>query len=143
MNYKPFDQQLHDENDPISREKVQEFIGRAWGMATEQGSQYDVDLYVMDGTGMYRGGVEIERRHNWVDEFPYSTVHVPFRKAKFFGFFPTILFVLRQDMKQGLWAHGKVIIDSPIVQVSNKYLDDEPFFNVPISRWARVNLTNI
>jgi hypothetical protein len=140
VNRKPFDQQLHDDNDPPSREAVQEFITRAWGLKTEEGPKYDVDLYVIDKTGMYKGAVEIERRHNWVDSFPFKTVHVPYRKAKFFGFFPTILFVLRSDMKQGLWAHGSVIVESPVVKVDNKYVNDEPFFDVPLSKWTRVQL---
>ena len=140
MSYKQFDQQLHDENDPPARKAVSDFITRAWGLGAEEGGKYDVDLFVIDSTKMYKGAVEIERRHNWLDKFPFKTVHVPYRKAKFFGFFPTILFVLRSDMKQGMWAHGSVIVESPVVRVDNKYVNDEPFFDVPLSKWTRVNL---
>lgn len=137
---KPFDQALFDENDKIAKDAVRDFIKYQWGLEAIEGEKYGVDLIVRAGESII-GYAEVERRHNWVGKFTFPTVHVPFRKKKFFEMAKeTALFAVSQDMSQAMWARGEDILAAPVVKVDNKYLADEPFFDVPIGRWKTVEL---
>ena len=138
--YKPFCRQLHEDNDGPAKEAVCEFLLRDWHLLVEEGGTYGVDLLCfLDG--LLVGYVEVERRHNWLDEFPFPTVHVPARKAKFLSLDrPMVLFSVRSDLKQALSCRGEDILASPVETKSNKYMPEEEFFLVPLSRWTRVVL---
>ena len=136
---KPFSQQLHDENDQIAKTAVMTFIRKSWNLECEEGSKYGVDIEVFR-EGFFCGYVEVEKRHNWITDFPYKTVHVPARKEKFFGFFPTLLFSVRLDCKKAMYAKAADIVSSPIITIDNKYMDSERFFDVPIQKWTIVDL---
>ena len=137
---KPFDQKLHDENDKVAKDAVRDLIKYRWGLDATEGDKYGVDLIVRDGEAVI-GYAEVERRHNWVGKFGFSTVHVPYRKKKFFEMAKeTALFAVSQDMTQAMWARGEDILAAPVVKVDNKYLADEPFFDVPVAKWTSVEL---
>lgn len=109
-------------------------------MLVEEGGTYDVDLLCfLDG--LLVGYAEVERRHSWVDEFPFQTVHVPARKAKFLSLDrPMVLFSVRADLKQALWCRGEDIKGSPVEVKANRYMPEEEFYVVPISKWTLVHL---
>lgn len=136
---KPFSQELHDQNDKIAKDAVLAFMRNTWNLDCGEGDKYGVDLEVYRH-GLIEGYVEAERRHNWVDNWPYKTAHVPARKEKLFTFYPTILFAVRQDCKQALYAKAKDILSSPVIKLDNKYMAAEPFFDVPIQKWTLVTL---
>jgi hypothetical protein len=137
---KPFDQQLFDENDRIAKEAVRDFIKYQWNLEAIEGEKFGVDLVVKDGEKVI-GYAEVERRHNWVGKFTFPTVHVPYRKRKFFEQAPeTALFAVSQDMSQAMWARGEDILASPIVKVDNRFMADEPFYDVPVDKWKTVEL---
>jgi len=139
---KKFDQELYNENDKIAKDAVSNYLVRTKRVHVEEGTKYGVDLH------MYRDGdlvavLEVERRHNWKDEFVFSTVHVPLRKRKLLEGTPapSFLFSVRSDCKKALWCPGETILNSPVVQMSNKYVKNESFFDVPLSKWRLVDLT--
>ena len=136
---KPFDAQLHEENDAITKDKVADYIRLRWGCSVSEGTQYGVDLVCQkDNTTFY---AEVERRHNWSTVFPFQTVHVPCRKKKFFELdHTTLLFAVRQDLGQALWCNGTDIMVSPIEEKDNKYCEAEPFFVVPLDKWKLIEL---
>lgn len=137
---KPFDQTLHDENDKIAKDAVRDFIKYQWSLSAIEGDKYGVDLIVRSGDEVV-GYAEVERRHNWVGKFTFQTVHVPFRKKKFFEMAKeTALFAVSQDLSQAMWARGEDILSSPIVKLDNRYMKDEPFFDVPVGLWKTVDL---
>ena len=74
---KPFDAQLHEENDGPAKEAVMRYIERNWFLGVVEGGKYDVDLIIID-KGQEVGFGEVECRHNWVRNFPYQTVNVPY-----------------------------------------------------------------
>ena len=79
---KPFNQQLHDENDPKARQAVMKFIRQCGLTAVENENIYGIDLFISgkSSTGhVYnKTPVEVERRECWNNErFPFSTVHIP------------------------------------------------------------------
>lgn len=137
---KPFDQALYDENDRVAKDAVRDFIKYQWSLDAIEGDKYGVDLIVRSGKDVV-GYAEVERRHNWVGKFTFGTVHVPFRKKKFFEMAKeTALFAVSQDLSQAMWARGEDILSSPIVKLDNRYMKDEPFFDVPVSLWKTVDL---
>lgn len=137
---KPFDRQLFEENDKIAKDAVRRYL-ETRGVRVEEGDRYDIDLYAFKGWDLV-AAIEVERRPGWTDKFPFSTVHVPHRKAKFLEItkVPSYLFSVRADCKAALWCKGKVIMESPVVEMSNRYLSNEKFFDVPIEQWNYVNL---
>lgn len=138
---KPFDPKLHEENDGPAKEAVMGYIERNWFLDVVEGGKYDVDLIIID-KGQEVGFGEVECRHNWVRNFPYQTVNVPYRKHKFFTLdLPTILFSVRSDLQQALWCRGDTILQAPVVENRNKYVAaGEKFFAVPLRSWRLVNL---
>ena len=109
-------------------------------MSAIEGDKYGVDLIVRSGDEVV-GYAEVERRHNWVGKFTFQTVHVPFRKKKFFEMAKeTALFAVSKDMSQAMWARGEDILSSPVVKLDNRYMKDEPFFDVPVGLWKTVDL---
>ena len=138
---KKFDSQLHEENDGPAKDAVMNYIYTRWGKEVEEGGTYDVDVIILEN-GREVGYAEVERRHNWVSDFPYNTVHVPYRKQKFFTYdLPTLLFSVKADLTQALWCRGDTILQSPVVENPNKYVESgERFFAVPLRLWRLVNL---
>jgi len=136
---KPFDAKLYEENDGPAKDAVMSYVFRRWDVWPVDGTQYGVDIEIYKDKLV--GYIEVERRHNWTDDWPYETVHVPKRKLKFFNLeLPTVLFSVRSDLSQALWCRGDTIKHSPTVNSPNKYMKEEEFFSVPIKEWSLVNL---
>ena len=137
---KPFDQDQHDQDDHPAKEKVRNFLINNWNVRVIVGKLYDADLICYRGSDVV-GYVEVERRHNWVDEFPFPTIHVPARKEKFFRLEkPTVIFSVRSDLAKAMWCWGENVLSSPIKFLNNKHCDNEDFFVVPIKHWKLVKL---
>ena len=137
---KPFDQALHDENDQVAKQAVRDLIKFKWNLDCQEGDKYAVDLVVMKD-GEILGYAEVERRHNWVGEFSFPTVHVPYRKQKFFSLNkPTLLFAVSKDLSLAMYCGGEEILSSPVEFINNRYAENEPFFDVPIKLWKTVEL---
>ena len=140
---KKFDQALYDENDRIAKAAVANYLTRTKRVRIEEGTQYGVDLHMYQDDKLV-GVIEVERRHNWVDTFPFRTVHVPLRKRKLLEGTPasSFLFSVRSDCAMALWCPGETILASPVVSMSNKYMDNEQFFDVPSLHWRLVDLNS-
>jgi hypothetical protein len=137
---KPFSKEQHQQDDLPAKLAVSGYISKNWGVTVEEGGQYDVDLVCMWGQEVM-SYVEVERRHNWTDEFPFNTVHVPGRKAKFFNLSnTTFLFSVRSDLKKAMWCSGVKILESEIKLLNNKHCENEDFFVVPLDQWTLVEL---
>jgi hypothetical protein len=140
FNRKPFSEEQFKQDDRPAKVKVAAYITNRWGMIVSEGEQYGVDLVCSKDQEIV-GLVEVERRHNWVDEFPFRTVHVPARKAKFFVLEgPVILFSVRSDLKKAMWCKDVDIMSSPIELLDNKHCENEDFFVVPLEYWRLVDL---
>lgn len=136
--YKPFSVELHEQNDGPAKGAVARFIFREWGLDVEEGGTYDVDLRCYRNQELV-GYAEVERRHNWVHDFPFETVHVPERKAKFLSLdLPMVLFSVRSDLEQALWCPGEEISLAPMVVSDNRLLQGERFYSVGIEKWTLV-----
>lgn len=139
-NSKPFSKALHDENDEPAKNAVWRYLFNNWKVEVEEGDTYGVDLVCFRDREIV-GYVEVERRHNWVGDFPFDSVHVPFRKKKFLDLDrPMTLFSVKRDLSQALWCPGEDIKNSPVEVKSNKFMNQEKFFVVPLNKWRKVCL---
>lgn len=137
---KAFSHEQHRQDDGPAKEVVAKFIQTHWGVEVQEGGQYDVDLVCL-WEGEVMSYVEVERRHNWVNEFPFQTVHVPARKDKFFKLdYTTFMFSVRSDLKKAMWCTGGQVMKSKVELLNNKHCDNEDFFVVPLDEWKLVDL---
>lgn len=137
---KPFSRELHDQNDEPAKNAVWRYLFNNWKVEVEEGDTYGVDLVCFRDREIV-GYVEVERRHNWVGDFPFDSVHVPFRKKKFLDLDrPMTLFSVKRDLSQALWCPGEDIKNSPVEVKSNKFMTQEKFFVVPLNKWRKVCL---
>ena len=128
MLSKPFSKGNHKANDKPAKDAVLKFL-RSKGLdAIENPNDYGVDILV--------SRYEVERRNIWTDKFPYKTVHVPARKAKFLKF-PIIYAVVNTNFDRVMLCSSVVIRKYPKIEVPNKSMPEgEYFYDVPIKEWT-------
>ena len=139
MKIKKFDQALHDKYDPPARKAVIDWIQMKWGLqAIDNPDIYGTDLLVCRA-GKQVGWAEVEVRQ-WSPSCPFSTIHVPERKTKFFNG-NSLFFALTKDMGHAYWIESKDILKYPLKEVRNvKVTSGELFFDVPTSEFNFVIL---
>lgn len=133
MVYKKFDKDLYDANDKIAREKAKLYFSRFNFTVTDNPDKYGPDLILTDGTN--KCFVECEIKHNWKGEtFPFNTIQFPERKSKF-AKMGVVFFMLNSEADHAIIVSGNVLLQSPMVEVSNKYVPSgENFFQVPVDK---------
>lgn len=138
-NLKPFEQDLHDKYDQPAKDAVARFLTKNVGLRVESNpNQYGVDLLLFRGDKEI-GGAEVEVRQ-WSPACPYSTIHIPQRKRKFFGE-RVLFFALTKDMKSAYWITTYGIDQYPLREVRNvKVASGEMFYDVPTKEFTFVDL---
>ena len=140
---KPFSQELHDDNDPQARKKVQDFFLHQQGVElVENPDKYDIDLLQKDN-GSILAGYEVERRHNWFTrDFPFTTLHVPARKAKYADrAYPTYYVATNKLMNYALMMPFTELKEAYCLEQRNRFVGrGEFFFNVPVNNTEVIHL---
>ena len=136
---KPFEQDLHDKYDLPAKMAIANHVANKCGVEVEPNEdQYGVDL-VVKKEGKPVGSIEVEVRQ-WSPTCPFSTIHVPERKAKFFGS-NVLFFALTKDMKHAYWIETSNIKQYPLREVPNvKVASGEFFYDVPTEDFVYVEL---
>ncbi len=140
---KPFDQKLHDENDPEGRKIVMDAFAQMGVPLTENPDKRKIDLLGEEYN------VEVERRssRNWNSgKFTYSTVHVLCRKEKYQESGKFVFAVLSHNKKHiGLLGTKKMkhyMADEYVKEIPNRLVPEgEKAFDVPREElhWIRHN----
>ena len=130
---KVFDPDLYAKNDN-AKFLIVEWLESKGYSATINPDQYGIDILASKGERNLR--VEVEVKHNWPDEqFKYPTLQIPERKRKFANDKDTWFVVMNSVRTQALIASAEALLDSPLVEVSNKLVDrGERFFQIPLDR---------
>lgn len=142
--YKPFNQALHDECDPVARQLVCKWLKTVHHLdAIPNPNKYGVDLVVFDNFVPTKY-VEVEMRL-WKEDMhycPYPTIHVPLRKKKLFNNdLPTFMCVVNHYQKYAYWIDSERIKRSEVIEVKNRAVSkDEFFYDVPTSAWRLFDL---
>lgn len=134
-SYKPFSQILCDRYDEPARAYVKNVYNELGIRAVDNPDKYGVDLILFENN-IKIGYAEVEVIAGWNGiQYPFKSVHVALRKAKFFNLdLPTEFWAVSNTFFRALHIHGEKILISPIVKVPNKYiLTNERFFDVPLN----------
>lgn len=141
--YKKFDKDLFEKNDPTCRQIVKKFLLKNNIVVDDNPNKYGVDLLSEDESVQ----IEIEHRLSWVkDEFPYSEINVPERKAKFFSSGKVSYVIVSKN-----YSHIGVITGEKIKKYinldnlkesSNKFISSgEMFYKIPKTdfKWVKID----
>jgi len=136
---KKFEQHVFDQADQPARTVSKYYVSRFGYEAIDNPNEYGVDLIVPNVCY-----IEVENRLMWKeDRFPYTTLHVPHRKRKFFKLdMPTLLFTWNAALSKFIRLHEDVILDSPVIEIPTQAMPEgENFYDVKISRGRIVKFT--
>lgn len=134
---KRFDEKLYNRNDPAKLLAI-DFFKSKNKTAVVNPDQYGIDLIVDEE--FY---CEVEVKHTWKGKtFTFPTLQIPERKDKFAVLDKPVMFmVFNSDKSYAFLVKGKDILDSPLVEISNKYVNKgEKFFQIPVDRLTKVKL---
>lgn len=138
--YKPFSQELHNQNDFPARELVKRSFLDHWGITLiDNPDRYGVDLlaYRKD---KFVGYVEIEVKHNWVGhKFPYEAIHIPSRKERIFNYLPLIFVVINKDMTHFMWFNLESVKTGKRITKKTKLTDfEDSFIEISVSEGFKI-----
>lgn len=129
---KPFSPTLYKANDN-AKLLVIKWLDLEGYDARVNPDDYGIDLLAVHKKSKKKIGVEVEVKHNWVGErFPFSDVHIPYRKLKF-AHPDTFFAMLNSDRTCILTVRGSLVASSPVVTKTTKYTATEKFFEVSLS----------
>ena len=132
MINKKFNKESHAANDKPSKDLVIKFLKSQGLDAIENPNDYGIDIMV--------SRYEVERREIWTDNFPFKTVHIPARKAKFLKY-NIVYAIVNKDFNKIMLCRSKVIRQCNKIEVPNKSVPaGEYFYDVPIEQWYVYNL---
>lgn len=142
---KPFDVELYKQNDRKARDTIIVHLMNNELYVRDNEDKYGPDLEVFTG---YRVShyveVEVKQAWNTGHTFPFPTIQLPERKAKFINSRArkhTEFWILSKDLKFACIIADKVVMDSPLVEVSNKYVaSGERFYQIPIENCNIIEL---
>lgn len=135
---KRFDPELYKENDEKARNALRKAFGKSVIYRIEDNpKKRGVDLLVYQGEEhVFNIEVEIKKVWKGATGFPYANVQFPERKEKYAKLEkPTLFVMFNEDQSQYLAVTGEDLVESPRVEVRNKYVfQGEKFFQVPKSK---------
>jgi hypothetical protein len=132
MINKKFNKESHAANDKPAKDLVIRFLQSKGLDAIENPNDYGIDIMV--------SRYEVERREIWINSFPFKTVHIPARKAKFLKY-SIVYAIVNKDFNKIMLCTSEVIRQYDKVEVPNKSVPrGEYFYDVPIKEWHTYNL---
>ena len=107
----------------------------------ENPDQYGIDLLCESDTRAIQ--VEVEVKVYWQDRFPFKTLHIPFRKAKF-ATDESVFAVLSNDLSRAALVSGESLRGCTVVSKKTSETGDweDQFFEVPFERIEFVTIEN-
>ena len=132
MINKKFNKESHAANDKPSKDLVIKFLKSQGLDGIENPNDYGIDIMV--------SRYEVERREIWTNNFPFKTVHIPARKAKFLKY-NIVYAIVNKDFNKIMLCRSEVIRQCNKIEVPNKSVPaGEYFYDVPIEQWYVYNL---
>lgn len=126
---KPFSSELY-KHDGQARLAVFDIFRESRSLTVEDiPDKYGVDLALLRGVNRI-GGLELEVKNNWVGDFPFPDVQFLSRKSHYRE---TLWVLFNRDCTGHLTVKMKDIVTCPKRIVSNKYLQGEEFYIIPLS----------
>lgn len=143
MNRDSFSQELKDKYDKMGKDGVQRYYAeRNLTAIPNPISEFIIDMHVYDDDDKLVAYAEAEVRPGWTSRrFPWDTVHVPFRKKKYFNEdVPSFYFAFNHDASIACVIDKTDILKSNFGLSDNKYQNKELFFKVPLHKTTLVKI---
>lgn len=146
---KTFDKNLKNNNDPIAkiltREIIKDWVGGVFirdNVCEDEGTFeegiWDQEFYIPIITKSKKIKTESEMKNsdfwnkkNFSFPFKYETMNIPYRKIKNDA---DLFFVISTCGTLAWVVSGKKLINSEVIRKSTKYLVNESFFSIPITK---------
>ena len=128
---KEFSKELFRKHDQDARDATKNFLSSKGWLVTDHPDRYAQDLVARKGD--IEVLVECEVKLGWRNgKFPFDTVQLPERKAKFFV--PsTAFFIWNKPLTEALYFWSPDIQHLEPALVPNKYMKKEYFYRVPLN----------
>ena len=140
--YKEFDRADFARFDAPARDKAKSFWSSQGYDCTDHPDEYDVDLVVSGKGRHFFCETEVKQRWDGL-KFPFDTLHIPLRKAKFLGQ-PTVFMVFNVSLKSAGIVSQQYLQSAEIKEVANNRIAwGEKFFDVPVDKVNFFNLAGI
>lgn len=138
---KRFDRELHRSNDEQAKRLVRFMLDNTEFEVKESEDPYSVDLRIFYA-GVHIANIECEIKRVWQGKFPYDSLQIPYRKAKYCGLGQITFFIIfDNEGKQYMLVDSETMQDSPVAVVHNKYVENgEKFFQVPVKKLKHFGL---
>ena len=141
--YKNFDQNNYDKNDQLTRDAVLRYLRGEGHYVIENPDKYGPDLILYSG---YKpvAYIEVERKLVWRGaNFPYPTVNLPERKAKFLKTkLPIDFWILNHDLNCAMIIPDLAVELKFLNEVANSSIaSGEMFYQIPLELCNYVELT--
>jgi len=143
--HKRFDKKLFEENDKKAKGIAIKYYKDLGYNIEENSKRYGPDLLLHDKDNKFIGYVECEKKNVWKEyEFPYDSVQFPERKKKYVLTNQDCIvtfFMVNKECSRALIVDGNDLINSPLEEVSNKYIrKGEYFFKVDLKKVEFVDI---
>jgi hypothetical protein len=135
--YKTFDESLYNQHNHRGIAAVLQHLDEQGLYGEINDDLYGPDIVVYKG---FRPSyyIEVEVRKNWADgskSFPFSTLHIPERKAKFINSRTAMtleFWSLSNDLTAAMITPDFLVLNSPLLETKNVHIaSGELFYNVP------------
>lgn len=126
---KKFSKELFDKYDEAARNVAKDWLTEEGWSVRDNPDKYGTDLIATKGDSYW--DVEVEVRASWTGDFPYKTLQIPQRKAKF-AKANTIFLVFSSDFEHFYAVTAETLNLCGFVEKSTKYTEKELFFDVPL-----------
>jgi len=132
---KPFDPELYERYNRPAIEAVVNRLQRM-GWFTQNIEDCGPDIHILNEDNERRD-IEVEVKVGWGDEpFPHPTVHIPLRRKKE-GYDQRWYYVLNKPLTRAVIIHGVQLLSAPVVDVPNRLMAKENFWDVPLNNAGR------
>ena len=126
---KAFSEELFQRYDNAAREIIKDWLADDGWEVRDNPDKYGIDLIAKKGDTEWM--VEVEVRTSWNGAFPFKTLNLPTRKAKFVT--PNTLFiVVSNDFEHFYAVKGDVLDLCGYVEKDTKYTKAEMFYDIPL-----------
>ena len=135
---KVFNPKSHARSDASGKKTVIKYLKSIGIEAIENPNRYGIDLIVPGSDVTY----EIEQRSVWIENWFYSSVHVPERKKKFMQD-KMVYAVVNRDCNKIMFCTSEVIRQYTPIEIPNKAVSSgEEFYDVPLDKWTLREVPN-
>jgi len=126
---KKFSKELFEKYDEAAREVAKDWLTEEGWAVRDNPDKYGTDLKATK-EGIHFD-IEVEVRASWTGDFPFDTLNIPARKAKF-AQKNTIFLVFASDFEHFYAVTAETLNLCGFIEKDTKYTKGELFFDVPL-----------